>query len=163
MQSCIAARALESGVLCWLGSLQQRQYLLFFVYRVSKTHLFRVILPSRGPPPPKCTHCYSDLQSGYKYLQRGARHKYPTWDPPPGWSFALRCKFEFWAHAMKSLHNAKLHSSANIGEGGGSLLGRIPVKNHLLCMVIVSDVKQYLSRGILPTRGPPPPPKCTIC
>ncbi len=81
----------------------------------------------------------------------------PNQQGTPGWSFALTCKFEFWAHVMESMQNAKLYSSASIGrEKGGPLLGGIPVKNNVCCMFCLSGVKHiYFLTGILPNRRPP--------
>ncbi len=40
---------------------------------IKQVLLFTRILTTREPPqPPKCTHSFADLQSRYKYLQKGA-------------------------------------------------------------------------------------------
>ncbi len=69
----------------------------------------------------------------------------------PGWSFALLFKFEFWEHVMESMQNAKLQSSANIGEGG-SLLDGIPIKSILFASLCQTS---FSTRGSYPPRDPP--------
>ena len=83
-------------------------------------------------------------------------------DPRPGWSFALLSKFEFWAHVMESVQNAKLHSKAGIGrEKGGPLLGGIPLKIDICCMFVVHRVSNNIFVHGVPTQQrTPPPPKC---
>ncbi len=63
---------------------------------------------------------------------------------------------------MESMQNAKQNSSANIGEGGGSLLVGILVKNNMCC--IFSGVNKYIFFiGVLPTRGPPSKMHTVLC
>ncbi len=124
----------------------------------------------RNPPPPKCMRCLAYSQSGYKYLQRGAGAQHVLvfqrdlnqQGIPPGGSFALLCKFEFWAHVMESMQNAKLHSSASIGEGG-PLLVRTQVKINTFCTFVFIGCQAIFVQRDPTQQGPPPPPKCMRC